>query len=199
MAKQKSELEELFDKYRYDEKNMAKKSRVWFEQQALLLSKKRITPNQLLNKADNQLTTNVIPGRMYMFAYDPKTKATLPYYDKFPLVFPFAKTNDGFIGLNMHYLPHKLRFLLLERLMAFKTNNKMDETTRIRYSWQMIDGVSKFALAKPCVKHYLRSHLRSAMIDVNSSDWSTAMMLPVERFVGATTQQVWIDSRRKAV
>jgi hypothetical protein len=195
MAQKKSELEELFDKYRYD-KNISKKSRTWFEQQVLLLSKKRITPNQLLSKADNQLTSNALPGKLYMFFYDPKTKDTLPYYDRFPLVFPFRKTPDGFIGLNMHYLPHKLRFMLMDRLLMFKNNDKFDETTRLRYSWGMIDGVSKFAIAKPCVKRYLSSHLRSPLIDINAGDWSTAMMLPVERFVGATKDQVWLDSRR---
>jgi hypothetical protein len=197
MAQKKSELEELFDKYRYD-KDISKKSRTWFEQQVLLLSKKRISPNQLLSKADTQLTSNALPGKLYMFFYDPKTKDTLPYYDRFPLVFPFRKTPDGFIGLNMHYLPHKLRFLLMDRLLMFKNNDKFDETTKLRYSWGMIDGVSKFDIAKPCVKRYLSSHLRSPLININAGDWSTAMMLPVERFVGATKDQVWLDSRRNA-
>lgn len=193
---QKSELETIFDKYRYNQ-DIAKKSRVWFEQQVLLLSKKRITPNQILKQNVGDLTTNPLPGRMYMFFYDPKTKTTLPYYDRFPLVFPFSKTTDGFIGLNLHYLPHKLRFTLMDRLLQFKNNDKFDETTRLRYSWQMIAGVSKFALAKPCVKHYLKDHLRSPLVNITADNWSTAMMLPVERFIGSTTASVWADSKAK--
>lgn len=191
------ELKDIFEKYHYD-RDISKKSQTWFTQQVLLLSKKRITPNQVVsNNGASQVSNNLIPGRMYMFFYDPKTKATLPYYDRFPLVFPFSKTDDGFIGLNMHYLPHKLRFTLMDRLLMFKNNDKFDESTKLKYSWATINGMAKFALAKPCVKRYLKDHLRSPLVNIVSQDWSTAMMLPVERFVGASTSAVWADSRNK--
>jgi hypothetical protein len=112
------------------------------------------------------------------------------------LVFPFSKTQDGFIGLNMHYLPYKLRIVLLDRLMTFKSNNRLDETTRLKYSWQVIDGVSRFAAAQPCVKQYLMGHVRSQFRQISSGDWATAMLLPVERFVGANKQEIWSQSTR---
>jgi hypothetical protein len=190
------DLKDIFEKYRYD-RDIADKSQAWFNQQVLLLAKKRITPNQVIRSQAVRTQNNIVPGKLYMFFYDPKTKATLPYYDRFPLVFPFSFHDDGFTGLNLHYLPHKLRFALIDRLLMFKNNDKFDETTRIRYSWATIDGMSKFAMAKPCVKRYLSNHLRSPLHTVSANDWSTAMMLPVERFVGASTAQVWADSRKK--
>lgn len=190
------DLKDIFEKYRYD-RDIADKSQAWFNQQVLLLAKKRITPNQVIRSQAVRTQNNIVPGKLYMFFYDPKTKATLPYYDRFPLVFPFSFHDDGFTGLNLHYLPHKLRFALIDRLLMFKNNDKFDETTRIRYSWATIDGMSKFAMAKPCVKRYLSNHLRSQLHTVSANDWSTAMMLPVERFVGASTAQVWADSRKK--
>ena len=194
----KSQLQDIFDKYRYDP-SIVKKSKTWFEQQALLLSKKRITPQMILTNdpANVKSANSLMPGKLYMFAYDAKLKKELPYYDKFPLVFPFRKTEDGFIGLNMHYLPHRLRIILMDRLMVFANNDKMDHTTKLRYSWALIDNVSKFSLAKPCVKRYLTNHLRSPLVNVPSNDWTTAMMLPVERFSGATKERVWADSRKK--
>jgi hypothetical protein len=191
------ELRDIFEKYHYD-RDIVKKSQTWFTQQILLLSKKRITPNQVVrNQGASHVSNNIIPGKMYMFFYDPKTKATLPYYDRFPLVFPFSTTQDGFIGLNMHYLPHKLRFTLMDRLLVFKNNDKFDESTKLRYSWAAINGMAKFAMAKPCVKRYLKDHLRSPLVNIVSQDWATAMMLPVERFVGASNAAVWADSRNK--
>ena len=50
-----------------------------------------------------------------MFFYDPKFKKTLPYYDTFPLVLPLETYNDGFLGINMHYLPIPLRVNLLDQ------------------------------------------------------------------------------------
>jgi hypothetical protein len=194
MAKQT--LLDVFERNQYDLKTSVKKSRSWFEQQVLLMTKQQITPPRVLAGNPDQLATRVLPGHLYMFLYDPKTKADLPYYDRFPLVFPFRKTPDGFIGLNMHYLPYQLRIQLLDNLLVFANNQRFDETTRIKYSWALIDGVSKYKAAQPCIKQYLSGHVRSQFRQVTSSDWATAMLLPVERFVGASKQEIWADSRK---
>jgi hypothetical protein len=183
----------LFSKYQYDT-NMRYRSQAWFQQQVLLLGKERITPNKLVNNSASQNKPGIIPGNLYLYAYDPKYKKTLPYYDRFPLVFPFRKTPNGFIGLNMHYLAYPLRVKLLDRLQQFRNNDKMDGTTKLKLTWATIDGVSRFSLAKPCVKEYLLDHVRSQFVKINSKDWGTAMLLPVERFVGSTKDQVWRDS-----
>lgn len=198
MAKRQTSLVDIFEKNRFNLDEVSKKSRSWFEQQVLLLNRKRLTPNKVLQSDPQQLRSQVFPGFLYMFVYDPKLKQTLPYYDMFPMVFPFRKVPGGFYGLNLHYLPYPLRVTLLDRLMTFANNEKMDETTKIKYSWQMIDGMSRYKLAQPCVKHYLNDHVRSPFRRVEANDWATAMMLPVERFQGATKEQVWTDSRRIA-
>jgi hypothetical protein len=197
MAKTPSTLQDVFDQNKYNLDVAVRKSRSWYEQQVLLMTRQVITPPKVLRGNPAQLKSTVMPGKLYMFLYDPKLKNELPYYDRFPLVFPFRKIPGGFLGLNMHYLPYQLRIKLLDKLMQFASNSKLNEATRIKYSWAMIDGVSRFNGAIPCIKHYLDDHVRSAFREVPSYDWATAMMLPVERFVGATAQQVWLDSKRK--
>ena len=49
-----------------------------------------------------------------MFVYSPKLRNKLPYYDTFPLVLPLKNYNNGFLGLNFHYLPYALRLRLLD-------------------------------------------------------------------------------------
>ena len=191
-----ADLKDIFNKNQYDLSQAAKKSKTWFQQQARLLGQQKPTPNQIIKSDPTDMKTSVMPGNLYMFFYDPKGKDTLPYYDRFPLVFPFKKTPKGFIGLNMHYLPYQGRIQLLQRLMDYANNKRMDETTRLNYSWRLIDGVSRFKLAAPCVKQYLADHVRSTLRKVNSSDWATAMLLPVEQFAGAAKQSVWADSLR---
>lgn len=195
MAK-KDSLKDVFERNKYDLLTSVKKSRSWFDQQVILMTRQNITPNKVLSGEPSQLVTRILPGNLYMFAYDPKLKKELPYYDRFPLVFPFSKTEDGFLGLNMHYLPYQLRINLLDNLLVFKNNSKIDETTRLKYSWQLIDGVSRYKAAQPCVKHYLSGHVRSQFRKINSNDWATAMLMPVERFIGASKQEVWAESRK---
>jgi hypothetical protein len=197
MAKTSPTLQEIFDSNRYDLSEAAKRSRSWYNQQVLLLSKQGITPQKMMKADAGTMSASVMPGRLYMFFYDPKMKKELPYYDRFPLVFPFSKVEGGFLGLNMHYLPYPLRVQLLHRLMVFANNTRMDQTTRLKYSWQMIDGISRYAAAQPCVKHYLMDHVRSPFKQVVSKDWATAMLMPVERFEKSSKEKVWIDTRRK--
>lgn len=190
-------LLDVFQKNQYDLKNSLKRSKVWYSQQVLLLSKQGITPNRIMSGDPASLKARIIPGNLYLYYYDPKHKATLPYYDRFPLVFPYAAVPGGFMGLNMHYLPYALRVQLLDRLLVFKSNAKMDETTKLKYSWDLISSASKFSAAQACIKHYLIDHVKSPYKKIDSNDWATAMMLPVERFVGATKEQVWKDSQAK--
>jgi len=195
MANQQN-LKDIFKKNQYDLKIAANRSKSWFQQQARMLQLQNPTPNKVLNGDPSRNVSTVQPGSLYMFLYDPKTKEDLPYYDVFPLVFPFKKTQDGFIGLNMHYLPYQQRVILLQRLMEFANNKKMDETTKIKYSWALINGVGKFKWAEPCIKRYLKSHLKSTLRKISPEDWATAMLLPVEQFVGASKATVWKDSMR---
>jgi hypothetical protein len=193
----KTPLNDIFVKQHYDLHNIRLRSKSWYEQQILLLSKKRITPNKILTNNNEALQSRILPGNLYLYKYDPKYKEELPYYDMFPMVFPWKAYKEGFIGLNMHYLPIPLRVRLMDSLLMFKNNDKMDQTTRLKFSWQMIDGMSKFKLAEPCVKQYLYDHVKSPFVKVNSNDWATAMMLPLERFAKASPTKVWKDSTRK--
>ena len=192
----KTPIKDVFERNQYDLATAVKKSNGWFEKEVASLTKQNITPNKVLAGNVDQLVTKIAPGHLYMFMYDPKLKKELPYYDRFPLVFPYAKTPDGFIGLNMHYLPYGLRIQLLDALMTFKTNNRMDETTRLKYSWQLIDGISRYKAAQPCIKQYLGGHVRTQFRKIDSGNWATAMLLPVERFIGANKQEVWAESRK---
>lgn len=187
---------DIFAKYQQDP-SIAKKAQSWFNKQAVELNRARIQPNKLMragSAADAQLKNRVVPGKLYMFFYEAKGKDDLPYFDQFPLVFPFDRDATGFIGLNMHYLPYILRVRLLDRLLTYSTNTKMDQTTRLKFQWATISAASRLALAKPCVHRYLISHVKSQFLEVDASQWFTAMMLPVERFSGASKQAVWADS-----
>lgn len=166
---------------------------MWLREQAKTITS--TNPKTLLSNND-RLVTNVQVGRMYLFYYDPKLKDELPYYDRFPLIFPFKKVTGGFYGINMHYLPHMLRAKLMDNLYNLANNKANDDTTKLRLSYQLLNASAKYKYFKPCVKHYLNNHVRSRFLWIPSQQWDTALFLPLEKFVGASKQQVWRDSRR---
>jgi hypothetical protein len=184
----------IFDKNQMYLQDMQGKSLRWFYSQVDALGTQRITPTKLINDNLNKEVSHFRPGELYFYNYDPKHKETLPYYDRFPLVFPFRIVPTGFYGLNMHYLPYDGRIMLLEALTEFQTKKGLDERTRLKLSWKTIEAMSKFPLAKPCVKQYLFSHIKSKVVKIDSYHWATAMMMPVQRFVKQTETYVWMNS-----
>jgi hypothetical protein len=136
-------------------------------------------------------------GRMYFYLYDPKHKDTLPYYDRFPLVIPIERYQDGFLGLNLHYIHPKQRIILLDKLSEVANNSKFDETTRLKISYEFLKRASKIFEAQPCIKRYLFNHIDSRFLEITADEWDIAALLPAENFVGATTSKVYYDSRKK--
>lgn len=168
---------------------------LWLREQAQSISTVN-NPKQLLSKQTDRMVTAITVGRMYLFMYDPKMKEELPYYDRFPLIFPFRRVKGGFYGINMHYLPHMMRAKLMDNLHTLANNQNYDDSTKLRLSYQLLHKASKFRYFEPCVKHYLNTQVRTRFLWVPADQWETALFLPLERFVGATKQQVWRDSRR---
>ena len=173
----------------------SEKARAWFRQQARNTT---ISPNKLLNAAEyNGKMTNAIGiGQMFLFNYDPKTKQDLPYYDTYPLVFPFNSSSEGFTGINLHYLPPVLRAKLMDSLYSITNNKRYDNTTRLNLSYEMLQSTSKFQYFKPCVKQYLYNHVRSRFLYISPAEWDIALFLPLQNFVKASAGKVWADSRK---
>lgn len=157
----------------------------------------RINENKIMKDYGSRLTTNIKVGSMYMFYYDPRWKDELPYYDRFPLIFPFRIEKDRIWGINLHYLGLRERAALMDKLYDIANNRRYDETTRLQISYQTLNAASKFRFFKPCVKQYLLSHLKSQFLYVYPAEWDIAMFLSVERFTKATKAQVYADSKRK--
>lgn len=132
---------------------------------------------------------------MVMFFYDAKWKDVLPYWDQFPLVYPIEMYDDGFLGINLHYLPPILRARLMDALYTAAITRK-DKIQRLRISYDILNSAAKFTPFKPCIKRYLVKHVRSRFFYVEPREWDMALLLPTQRFVGASDTKVWSDSRK---
>lgn len=176
--------------------DQVKQSQTWFTDQVSAFNKLKLTPAKILHDKRITMVTNIVPGKLYFYEYDPKLKETLPHYDRFPLVLPFSRTASQFTGLNLHYLDYDLRMKLFTQLLKVQNTRHFDDQTKIRYSWDMIKQAQKLRMAQPCVKMYLFEHLASPLGLISPQDWHTAIMLPVQRFVGSSKERVWKESRK---
>lgn len=133
-------------------------------------------------------------GRLYTYMYNPKTKENLPYYDVCPLVIPVQYTENGFYGLNFHYLSLQERNKLLNIILPFSEKNADRKKISISYS-QLTTLAS--GIWSPCCKRYLWSNIRTKFVDIPVKDWYEVIKLPVITFRKAKTSQVYRDTKKR--
>jgi hypothetical protein len=136
-------------------------------------------------------------GKLFFFFYDPKGKNDLPYYDIFPLVIILKKYDDGFLGLNLHYLPLIMRIRFLNKLLKLAKFSDENEIEYMRISYDILNATNKYKEFRPCIKRYLYSHIRSKLLEVQPNEWEVAAHLPIHSFKKAGAPTVWKDSKEK--
>ena len=146
---------------------------------------------------DGPTRARQVYGSMYNFSYNPKTKETLPYYDRFPLCIPVQRAKGGFYGLNLHYLHPMLRAQFLDALYDVTNNKKYDRSTKFKLTYQVLKSTSRMKFFKPCLKHYLSGHIKSPLLLIGPADWEIAIFLPTESFRKVDKNTVWSESRSK--
>ena len=163
-----------------DNQGSSYKSNSWYRNNVKKIYDKA-TARKLMNQG--KLIGRPSVGRLNLFFYDPKTKDRLPYYDRFPLVFIIELYEDGFLGMNFHYLPYNLRARLLEELDNRNFRRNYSQLKRIK-------------LIRPTIKRYLRAHYRSGFMRLEKDDYIPAIFMPVAKFEKASESKVFADSRR---
>ena len=194
-------MSNLFDKlsiqaFRAGITPRTEESREWFRKKAMNLRsinrKELMKSEQLRQRASSPRR---LIGSMQMFFYDPKTKDTLPYYDRFPLIVVVGPAPKGFYGLNLHYLPPILRAKMLDALMDVASSKK-SENARFNIRYKMLKNAQKLRFYKPCFKHYLNAHVESRFSEVPAPEWEIATFLPTAQFAKSSKQKIYADSRK---
>tara|TARA_R110002096_G_scaffold366406_3_gene559776 strand:- start:1673 stop:2446 length:774 start_codon:yes stop_codon:yes gene_type:complete len=155
------------------------------------------TPNEVteyLLTSDEAISPyDISNGGMFMFKYEPTTKNDLKYYDAIPLIIMIGRTSDGFIGLNLHYLPEKYRIALLKKLFTSVDFSKVDAESDVQ---SRLNVVSAYKLIKPIYKRYKYDGVSSRLVRIPIENWLMASLLPISKFEGKSRKEVWDDSRK---
>lgn len=139
-------------------------------------------------------------GKMYLFHYDAIDEGgRLPYWDMFPVTFFFNKSTSKngkalLHGLNLHYLPPRLRYILLMELLKLKTSKGYTPRTRLRMQYDAIKAASQTGVFTPCIKTYRVDHVRSVMTEINPNDWEIVTFLNIDQWQKASRADVYKDA-----
>lgn len=156
-----------------------------------------------INKTNYVNPRMFLIGELFLYHYDPKWKDVLPYYDKFPLVIPLQLYNDGFLGLNLHYLPPNVRIAFLNKLMALATVAPGDTRLRLKISYDVLVASQRYNEYIPCLKRYLINHVDGRILKIQPHEWIMAAYLPIAIWKktgdkpGARARTIYQESMRK--
>jgi len=153
---------------------------------------------QKLMSASDRLEARPQIGSMYCYAYDPKWKKKLEYYDEFPLIFVVEPSPGGFIGINLHYVSPRNRIVLMDSLTKISTDKNYNKKTKLALSYNILKGLSKYNMIKPCLKRYLYGQVKSNFVKIDANEWDIAIFLPVQKFRKAAASTVWSESARNS-
>jgi hypothetical protein len=71
-----------------------------------------------------------------------------------------------------------------------------DQVRRLKLSYGVLNSHARFSAFRPCIKEYIKTHMMSRFFWISPKEWDLALFLPTARFIGASEDQVWIDSRK---
>ena len=121
-------------------------------------------------------------GVLTHFVYDAKLKDILPTWDKFPLCLPIHPYKDGFLGLNLHYVPQRTRKLILDQLTKHMVTYKRNPRMRIMVDYMFLKSASTFEDVKPCIKRYLKTHIESTFINIDPKYFNKIIKMPTAKW-----------------
>ena len=177
----------IFDQLR-EEAHGRELSMRWYRQKVQeLLPKPQV--RRMIREGFKTQKVTVRPnfGMMNLFYYRPKGAEKLPYYDIFPLVIPMGRRlNDGFVGINFHYLSVPQRWLLLERLSMFQMPSELDSFDSEEGAGEVMalfwSKIKRKRGVKPIVRRYLTKNIQSYFLKIELSEMLIALSIPMERF-----------------
>lgn len=149
--------------------------------------------NRLFELAEQHRKKGPSPGSMFLFKYDAKYKDVLPYWDSFPLVFPIEMYSDGFLAINLHYVPPNARAKIMDALWSISNSKKFDEKTKIKLTYAMLTKVKKFKPLQFCLKRYLYSHVKTPPIEIFAPEWDIVLFMPLAKWNNSSVSSVYKD------
>ena len=106
---------------------------------------------------------------------------------------PLEAYPDGFLGINMHYLPIGLRMALLDKLVDFSTDTNFDEKTTLAVDYNAVKNIRE---VRPTIHRYLAGYVKTRFRRIDADEFTVATLLPVQQFRKASARSVWSESRK---
>ena len=168
-------------------------SQEWFFDKIKEIANQKVNRKEVHGNAP--IAQNMLLGQMFLFFYNPAGKQTLPYYDRFPLIFLIEMDRDDFMGLNLHYLPIDLRQRMFYQMLPRRTTKEMLNNTRLKVDMNYLKSRQNLRMYKAALKRYSFKNVIGRMAKIPAYEWEVAAHMPLAYWRKAPESRVHKDSR----
>lgn len=161
----------------------------WYRDQMRQIAKTKFNKRAFIANSGSETVRRLEIGKLYLMEYIPKYSGIgdlvedsrqLGVWDRYPLILPFEIAPNGFYALNLHYLPIRLRAILLDQLLG--TANI--PANKLRVNWSILKRFSLNRYGKFATHRYLLNHITSPFRVVKIDDYPKVIMLPIASWYG---------------
>lgn len=167
----------------------------------MIITKKLLTEAEeftkdLTNKNKDRFTTikfaDVRAGDLIQFPYSAKNAGTLAFWDGKPAIIVLRKTGSRMLGLNLHFVPFRLRKIIAEFVIN-KNKANIAANKRMYIDYTLIKSLLVAIKATVCIRMYLPSHMGSPILTVkNTRDYVLgATLLKTEKLYKMSSDQIY--------
>jgi len=140
------------------------------------------------NGAKTLKNSDFIPGNLIAFTYNAKHKHLI--YDKTPLSMILWRTKGYTLGINFHWVPIKLRYILLNYI--FKKNKKnIEKGLPLKITYKELKPMIIQLRLRAVVRLYINNRISKKGIIIPREYMRKAIDLPSEHFTGINAEQAY--------
>lgn len=127
-------------------------------------------------------------GRMVTFSYNAKDKSKV--WDNTPLVIVLRRSKGYTLGLNFHWVPQKIRYVLLEYILK-KNKRKIPSNEPLNVSYAMVKELIINLRLRAVVRLYINKRISKRGVVIPYELMRKAIDLPAENFIGMSSDQAY--------
>lgn len=148
------------------------------------------TKKTILNESKSSKTFRFKkPGYMYFFQYVPPNAKQLPFYDEFPIILSLGFTANYAIGINLHYLPPRIRLLFALQITKSMVDAKND-ISKVRIGSLLANKtIRKYIYALS--EQYYYAGIRSKIKLIGPKEFMIMSFLPMQKFKKKQSPQIY--------
>lgn len=155
------------------------------------------------SKVIQYLSNYMHPGKIHLFNYTPKYSDELSYYDRNPMVLSlgFKEGTDIELGLNLHFIPIRIRWRILNEIM-WRYNGKIESAMRATKNGDALRENSvniEYSVNKSLFERYgalfaIRSYIPTRRFQtkvVSFSAWDKIALANEFRFIRVSASRIY--------